>query len=239
MAISPTLLDIITITIDPELYYVPELYYIKYEISFAIFTVTIMGSFGGSVYGDLLVRKELDLPIDDQNYISKRIKFLQRDSYLKSTIILVIGILILGSIYIFPAEMGVIGEFRALHFIFLITSVPLIGYGYLSFTSRLDLRKACLFEGMVALIVPQILISIHILLYREYHLTMIVYFVILILGGLIFILSLLGYKAMRVIEIKRGLRYKLFLRISFIISGAISFLISGYTAFHPDLNIIP
>jgi len=233
MAISPTIIILITIIIDPTAFYVPFFYYIKYELSIAIIISAICGAIVGSVYGGLLIRDELDLPPKDPVMAIKRMKLIQKSSYIKSILFLIIGIPCFASIYLIQTDIGNTHGFRIILFLFLMASVPITGYGYISLMNRIDLKKGCLIEGLVAIIIPQILIIIHLSMFLHYRPSFGIFLLILILGLVSFILSLLGYFGIRGGNIKQGLISKLFLRLLLLIGGALSFLIVGFSLFSP------
>jgi len=237
MAISPTIIILITITIDPTAFYVPFFYYIKYELSIAIIISAVCGAIGGSVYGSLLIRDELDLPLKNPVMAIKRMKLMQKSSYVKSIIFMIIGIPFFASIYLIQTDIGSTHGFRIILFLFLIASVPIIGYGYISLMNRIDLKKGCLIEGMVAIIIPQILIIFHLSLFIHKTPFFGIFILILILGLVSFILSFFGYFGIRSGNIKRGLISKLFLRLLLLIGGAFSFLIVGFLLFSPSSSI--
>jgi len=237
ISISPTILVFLTIYIDSTIYYVPFFYYIKYELSLAVVISAICGAIGGSVYGSLLIRDEPDLPPKDPFLAQKRMKLIRKSSYLKSIIFLIIGIACFVPIYLIQTDIGNTHGFRIILFLFLMASVPLIGYGYISILERIDLKKGCLIEGLVAIIIPQMLIIIHLFMFKHLKPSFEIFLFILILGFMSSILSIFGYSWIKGGNIKLGLRCKLFLRLNLLIGGALSFLIVGFAIFSPGSMI--
>lgn len=114
-------------------------------------------------------------------------------SYLMNVIILMIGLILFFLAY----KVDTTDQY--LEWFFFIISLPLIGYGYVSLISQLNLEIACLVEGIVALIIPLLLSSIFLLVFSGFLINWGVIILMLILGILSLLLGIIGY-----LKTKRG-----------------------------------
>ncbi len=141
-------------------------------------------------------------------------------SYSKSLIILLIGIIF----WILAYAINTYGQY--LEWILFIISLPLIGYGYISLISQLELETACLIEGGVAMVIPIMLSSIFLLIVSGSRVEWGVLLLMLVVGIVSLVLGIYGYlKAMKG-NYRIGKLIRIILLITLVIGIALSFATS-------------
>jgi hypothetical protein len=141
----------------------------------------------------------------------------EKESYLLSLIILLIGIVLFILAFIIDTQH------QYLEWLLFFISLPLIILGYIGVIHQTKLETACLIEGFVALLIPLLMSTIIIIVKSGWRVSLIILILIILIGIASLALGIYGHLKSRAGQTKVGQKIRVLLFITLAIGVILTF----------------